>query len=51
MSLAVEADGLVKVFGSVTALDRLSFRVEEGRIYGLILSRVVAFRVPVCQCV
>jgi ABC-2 type transport system ATP-binding protein len=36
MSLAVEADGLVKVFGNVRALDGLSFRVEEGRIYGLI---------------
>ena len=36
MSFAVEVNGLVKVFGSVRALDGLSFRVEQGEIYGLI---------------
>jgi len=36
MSLAVEAEGLVKVFGEVRALDGLSFQVENGEIYGLI---------------
>jgi len=36
VSLAVEAEGLVKVFGSLRALDNLSFHVEKGKIYGLI---------------
>jgi len=36
MSLAVEADKLVKVFGEVRALDGLSFQVKNGEIYGLI---------------
>ena len=36
MSLAVEAEGLVKVFGEVRALDGLSFQVKNGEIYGLI---------------
>ncbi len=33
---AVEAKNLVKLFGSVKALDELSFQVEEGEVYGLI---------------
>ncbi len=36
MSVAVEAKDLVKVFGSVRALDGLSFRIEKGEIFGLI---------------
>ncbi len=36
MSFAIEAKGLVKDFGSVRALDGLSFRVKKGEIYGLI---------------
>lgn len=36
MSVAVEARDLVKVFGSVRALDGLSFRIETGEIFGLI---------------
>ncbi len=36
MSVAVEAKDLVKVFGTVRALDGLSFTIEEGEIFGLI---------------
>jgi ABC-2 type transport system ATP-binding protein len=36
VSFAVETEKLVKVFGSVRALDGLSFQVEKGEIYGLI---------------
>lgn len=36
MSFAVEAENLVKVFGSIRALDGLSFRIKSGEIYGLI---------------
>lgn len=36
MSVAVEAKGLVKVFGTVRAIDGLSFRLEKGEIFGLI---------------
>jgi ABC-2 type transport system ATP-binding protein len=36
MVYAVDVDGLMKRFGEIQALDGLSFRVEEGRIYGLI---------------
>ncbi|PCN50986.1 multidrug ABC transporter ATP-binding protein [Candidatus Geothermarchaeota archaeon ex4572_27] len=36
MGYAVEVEGLVKVFGSVRALDGVTFRVGEGEIYGLI---------------
>ncbi len=36
MSLAIEAQGLMKVFGSIKALDNLSFKVKQGEIYGLI---------------
>jgi len=36
MVYAVEVDGLVKRFGEIHALDGLTFRIEEGRIYGLI---------------
>ncbi|MEM2879981.1 MAG: ABC transporter ATP-binding protein [Candidatus Bathyarchaeia archaeon] len=36
MSLAVEASNVVKVFGSIHALDGLSFKVKPGEIYGLI---------------
>jgi len=33
---AVEVDDLVKVFGNIRALEGLSFKVEDGEIYGLI---------------
>jgi ABC-2 type transport system ATP-binding protein len=36
MSVAIESTDLVKVFGNIRALDNLTFRVNEGRIYGLI---------------
>ena len=36
MDVSIECAGLVKVFGNVKALDNLTFKVEEGRIYGLI---------------
>jgi ABC-2 type transport system ATP-binding protein len=35
-SLAVEARGLIKRFGATTAVDRLSFRVEPGRVTGFL---------------
>jgi ABC-2 type transport system ATP-binding protein len=36
VSIAVEAKELVKDFGSVRALDGLSFKIEQGEIFGLI---------------
>jgi len=36
MSVAIESVDLVKVFGNIKALDNLTFRVNEGGIYGLI---------------
>jgi len=36
MVYAVEADALGKRFGDIVALDGLTFRVEEGKIFGLI---------------
>jgi len=36
MVYPVEVTGLVKRFGNTLALDGISFRVDEGRIYGLI---------------
>jgi len=36
MSLAVEAKNVVKDFGTVVALDGLSFTINEGEIFGLI---------------
>ena len=36
MSKAVEAKNIVKDFGSVRALDDLSFKINEGEIFGLI---------------
>lgn len=36
MMYAVDVDGLVKRFGEILALDGLTFRVEEGKTYGLI---------------
>jgi len=36
MSFVVEAEGLVRDFGEVRALDGLSFQVKKGEIYGLI---------------
>ena len=32
----IQADGLEKKFGSMTAVDRLSFEVEEGEVFGLL---------------
>ncbi len=36
MSVAVEAESVVKVFGPIRALDGLSFSVSQGEIFGLI---------------
>ena len=36
VSIAVEAKNVVKDFGSVRALDGLSFKIEKGEIFGLI---------------
>jgi ABC-2 type transport system ATP-binding protein len=36
VGVAVESKNLVKVFGSVKALDCLNFRIEKGEIFGLI---------------
>lgn len=36
MSLAVNAQNLVKQFGNICALDNLSFTIKQGEIYGLI---------------
>ena len=36
LSFAVEADGLVKVFGNIRALDGLSFHIKSGEIFGII---------------
>jgi ABC-2 type transport system ATP-binding protein len=36
LSFAVEAENLVKVFGSIKALDGLSFRIRPSEIFGLI---------------
>ncbi len=36
MSFAIKAKDLAKIFGSVRALDDLSFHVKKGEIYGLI---------------
>jgi ABC-2 type transport system ATP-binding protein len=36
MNLAVEASNLAKRYGDIQALDGLSFKVEDGEIYGLI---------------
>ena len=36
MSLAVNAQNLVKQFGNIRALDDLSFSIKQGEIYGLI---------------
>ncbi|MBJ7393650.1 MAG: hypothetical protein RLY38_893 [Actinomycetota bacterium] len=36
MSIAIEANNLVKKYGEVTALDGLSLQVEEGTVFGLL---------------
>jgi ABC-2 type transport system ATP-binding protein len=36
MNVAVEVEGLVKRFGSFTAVDRVSFRVARGEIFGFL---------------
>src|SRR5579859_3371769 len=36
MSTLVKASGLTKRYGTTTALDRVDFQIEEGRIVGLI---------------
>lgn len=36
MNVAVEVKDIVKDFGSIRALDGLSFNIEQGKIYGLI---------------
>lgn len=33
---SIEAEGLTKVFGELTAVDHLTFQVEEGEIFGLL---------------
>ncbi|WP_455244052.1 ATP-binding cassette domain-containing protein [Petrachloros mirabilis] len=35
-ALAIEADGLVRDFGSFRAVDRVSFQVRQGEIFGLL---------------
>ncbi|MCX8032490.1 MAG: ABC transporter ATP-binding protein [Thermoleophilia bacterium] len=56
MSIVVEVDGLRKTYGSVVAVDNLSFTVEEGEIFGIVgpngagktttVECVVGLRVP-----
>ena len=36
MTSAVQADGLIKSYGEVRALDGLAFSVEEGTVFGLL---------------
>jgi ABC-2 type transport system ATP-binding protein len=36
LDLALESKALVKVYGNIKALDNLTFKVEQGEIYGLI---------------
>src|SRR5687767_2598912 len=36
MTNAIEAEGLIKNYGEVRALDGLSFSVEEGTVFGLL---------------
>jgi len=36
LSLAVNAQNLVKQFGNIRALDNLSFAIKQGEIFGLI---------------
>lgn len=36
MSIAIETNNLVKRFGEITAVDRLSLRVEQGEIYAFL---------------
>jgi ABC-2 type transport system ATP-binding protein len=36
MAPIIESEGLTKVFGSHTAVDRLNFEVEEGEVFGLL---------------
>ena len=36
MSIAIEAQSVVKVFGNIRALDGLSFKIRTGEIFGLI---------------
>ncbi len=36
MALAIKAEGLTKKFGSFTAVDSISFEIEEGKIVGFI---------------
>ena len=43
---AIEADGLTKRFGSFTAVDHVSFKIEKGEIFGFLGSNgcgMVAF--------
>lgn len=34
--VGIEAEGLTRRFGAITAVDHLSFRVEEGEVFGLL---------------
>jgi len=36
MASTIEAEGLTKMFGSLIAVDHLSFKVEEGEVFGLL---------------
>ena len=36
MDQAVRVEGLVKKFGSITAVDDISFNVERGEIFGIL---------------
>ena len=36
MSVAIEVDGLTKRFGDFTAVDAISFSVNQGEVFGLL---------------
>ena len=56
MNSAVEVEGLRKAYGSVTAVDDISFEVAEGEIFGVVgpngagkttlIESVIGLRVP-----
>jgi ABC-2 type transport system ATP-binding protein len=49
MTLGIEVERLELRYGSVTALDGLSFSLPGGRIYGL-LGRTARARPACCRC-
>ena len=36
MSTAIEINGLTKVYGELTAVDHVSYNIQEGEIFGLL---------------